>query len=319
MTDESNAAAPSTRTAATAPSSDRFDPAGRPGSGDARLPAASPVSQPPTPNPQPPRRRSAAWRLEQHLREMPMHRVIIRAVEAELMAAIDFPRPVLDVGCGDGHFASTVFETPADVGLDPWFAELEDARKRGAHRYFVNASAETMPFPDRAFASVMSNCVVEHIPDLDAALRETARVLRPGGLFVLTVPTDQYDDALLGTTLLRRAGLRTAARAYGRFFDRISYHRTRLTPAGWRARLEAAGFTVEESRGYLDATAMYLFDASHWLGAPSVVTKRLLGRWILFPDKTRFLPLDRLAEVVRRQIDVERPPYMFFRCRRRET
>jgi len=45
-----------------------------------------------------------------------------------------------------------------------------------------------MPFEDASFQTVISNSVLEHIPDLDAVLLETARVLKPGGMFIFASP-----------------------------------------------------------------------------------------------------------------------------------
>jgi ubiquinone/menaquinone biosynthesis C-methylase UbiE len=47
----------------------------------------------------------------------------------------------------------------------------------------VDASVEALPFPDGSFDVVVSNGVLNLVPDKDLALREIARVLRPGGRF----------------------------------------------------------------------------------------------------------------------------------------
>ena len=55
-----------------------------------------------------------------HLRDLPYFRSITRAVEAQFFQQFELARPILDIGSGDGHFASVTFADPLDIGLDPW-------------------------------------------------------------------------------------------------------------------------------------------------------------------------------------------------------
>jgi ubiquinone/menaquinone biosynthesis C-methylase UbiE len=123
--------------------------------------------------------------LHEHLVSMAPHRALLRAVECKLMGAVPFERPVLDIGCGDGHFASIAYEDPIDVGIDLREAELREAARRGlaVYRAVARADATRLPFGDDTFGTVVSNCAIEHIEDDDAVLAEIARVLRPGGTF----------------------------------------------------------------------------------------------------------------------------------------
>jgi SAM-dependent methyltransferase len=99
-----------------------------------------------------------------------------------------FPCRVIDVGCG------------ANLIYDRWLAE------RGAQiacvdftfnfltfapRNFslVQADAASLPFPNGAFDAAICSETLEHIPRDDLAVGEIARVLRPGGLLIATVPT----------------------------------------------------------------------------------------------------------------------------------
>lgn len=223
--------------------------------------------------------------LRPHLVSLPLHRALLRAVECRLLARYRYERPILDVGCGDGHFGSLLFPEGVDVGIDPSPRSIAEARSRGAYRELYVASACKLPFPDESFGSVLSNCVLEHIPDLDGALDEIGRVLKPGGLFVLTVPSPNYERFLLGSTLLRGIRLGFLARLYGRWMTRISFHYHYYSPEEWARRLAARGLIVRESSYYFSRAAHRLFDLSHYLSAPSLLVRRLFGRWILFPGK----------------------------------
>jgi SAM-dependent methyltransferase len=238
-------------------------------------------------------RRDAAYFVDEHLRRVPVHLALIRSAEACLYAGVDLPRPLLDVACGDGNFAATVRAEPVDAGLDLNAAKVREAATRGIYRRAMVANAAALPFPDGAFASVMSNCAIEHMPPLDDVLREIHRVLRPGGTFVCSVPTHNFTRYLIGANLPRAVGLSALGDAYEGYFRRISdcYHT--YTVEAWRARMAAAGLPVARWRGYLGPAAMRAFDLSHYYGAPTLLSKRLFGRWVLWPDKVRYWPPER--------------------------
>ena len=239
------------------------------------------------------KRYDCAYFVEQHLRTVPVHRAIIRATEARLFATVDLPRPLLDVGCGDGDFAAQVRAAPVDAGIDLAPDEVRQAAARPVYARAAVASGAALPFADATFASVMSNCVLEHIPPLDETLREIARVLQPGGAFVTSVPSANFARHLLGATLPGKLGLAGLGTAYGAWFNRISRHYHTYTLEEWRARLAAAGIEVVRWHGYLSREAMWLFDLSHYYGAPTLLSKRLFGRWVLWPDKIQTWPPDR--------------------------
>jgi len=109
---------------------------------------------------------------------------------------------VLDMGCGGGRHAFAALRRDAVVvALDRDDAELKDVRavmgamldageiSDGAGAAVAGGDALGLPFPDGAFDRVIAAEVLEHIPDDDQAIRELARVLRPGGRLAVTVPT----------------------------------------------------------------------------------------------------------------------------------
>jgi SAM-dependent methyltransferase len=207
-----------------------------------------------------------------------------------------FPGPTLDVGCGDGHFAAACIGRRLEAGIDPNPASAAEARAAGVYRQVLTGSAADLPFGDAQFSSVVSNCVLEHIPPLDESLAEIYRVLKPGGKLVITVPSERFADSLFWPQALRRVGLEERAEAYGRWFNGISRHFHTYTREEWSRRLETAGFRVTRWTSYLRPDAMALFDLSHYYGAPTLVSKRLTGRWILWPGKRDYLPWERWIE-----------------------
>jgi arsenite methyltransferase len=107
---------------------------------------------------------------------------------------------VLDVGCGAGMdtliAAQMVGPTGAVTGIDVTPEMAAKARRSVAEMgldsvTIVEGSAERLPFPDAAFDVVISNGVIDLIPDKDAVFSEIVRVLRPGGRIQLADVTIQ--------------------------------------------------------------------------------------------------------------------------------
>lgn len=232
------------------------------------------------------------WR---HLRDVPAFRALLRATEAYLYLSRPFPRPVLDLGCGDGHFGAVALPSPPDVGLDPQRGPLREAVRRNTYRLLLQADGCSLPFPDDTFGTVVSNCVLEHIPHVGLVLKEVARVLRAGGYFYFTVPGPDFLASLSAGRVLDHLGLRSLGDLYRRFFDRISRHYYYDDVEGWWERLGMAGLRMLEWRPYLSLRAMAAVEWGHYFGLPSLVAKKLTGRWVICPSRANLWLTERLV------------------------
>jgi SAM-dependent methyltransferase len=101
-------------------------------------------------------------------------------------------RDVLDVGAGNGYVLSRYAAAGARVsGVDLTDKAIGLCRRRfelaRLPGEFLVASAESLPFPDASFDCVCSMGVLHHTPDIERALAEVRRVLRPGGRLILMV------------------------------------------------------------------------------------------------------------------------------------
>ncbi|MGC8856259.1 MAG: class I SAM-dependent methyltransferase [Anaerolineae bacterium] len=239
-----------------------------------------------------------------HLRELPYFRALLRAVEASYYQRLDLPAPTLDVGCGDGHFASLTFNRKIDVGLDPWHDPIHEARQRNAYRLLVEADGARAPFPMGYFASAFSNSVLEHIPHIDAVLAETARVLRSGAPFYFCVPNPRYFSEL---SLARLLG-----RRYTEWFRRISRVHHADEPPVWEERLERAGFRLVNWWHYFSPAAMRMLEWGHYFGLPSLVAKMLTGKWILVPEKWNLQWTERLVRPYASNEAIENGTFTFY-------
>jgi SAM-dependent methyltransferase len=130
---------------------------------------------------------------------------------------------VLDVGVGDGVFAVEAARRGAVVtGVDPdpamLAAAVARARSMGAALHLGGGRVERLPFADGAFDLVFAVTVLCFVADADAAIREMARVLRPGGRLVVgdlnrwsSWAAIRYIKGLAGSRTWRSAHFRTAA------------------------------------------------------------------------------------------------------------
>jgi SAM-dependent methyltransferase len=106
---------------------------------------------------------------------------------------------VLDVGCGEGQVARLAVAGGATcvVGVDPTWTQVTVAHERGGGPAYARSGAGRLPIASGAFDAVVACLVFEHIRDVDDAIAEVARVLRPGGrfLFLLNHPLLQTPNS----------------------------------------------------------------------------------------------------------------------------
>jgi SAM-dependent methyltransferase len=109
---------------------------------------------------------------------------------------------VLDVACGTGVVARTVADLQGGdgrvVGVDLNEGMLAVARRVRPDLEWRPGDVAALPFPDRSFDVVLCQMALMFFPDRTAALREMARVTRPGGTVALCVPAALEDQPAYG-------------------------------------------------------------------------------------------------------------------------
>jgi ubiquinone/menaquinone biosynthesis C-methylase UbiE len=222
------------------------------------------------------------------LRELPAFRALIRTMEVRMFSEWGpLPRPMLDIGCGDGHFGQSVWDR-IEAGIDRDMSRLCEAKKRNVYDALFCADANFLPFPDASFATVVSNSVIEHIPDIRRTISEIYRVLREGGQFIFSVPTDRLNDGLGITRMLIRIGAARLAERYKAWFKNLQVHFHLYSPKEWQTYIEAVGFRLVWQTGYMSPRATALFDLCHFYGFPNLILHKMTGRWVIWPWRPRF-------------------------------
>lgn len=144
----------------------------------------------------------------------PTHVAVLKAA----VRAGAHPRDVLDVGCGTGRLLERAAQTWPDArftGIDVTPNMIAEARRKhpGDARFrFEIADAAALPLPPESIDVAFSTVSFHHWSDQRGGVREVARVLRPGGLFVLA----DIRPPLLLRPIMRRFH---ATRSRGRLFE----------------------------------------------------------------------------------------------------
>jgi len=98
------------------------------------------------------------------------------------------PESILDVGCGTGKLlrrANTYWPEAQLIGVDPANGMIEMAKRLTPNATFFTGMAEALPLQDASVDLAMSTTSFHHWQNQAAGIREIARVLRPGGYFIL--------------------------------------------------------------------------------------------------------------------------------------
>jgi SAM-dependent methyltransferase len=146
-----------------------------------------------------------------------------RAIFGRLLAPVAGRRlRILDIGFGTGAMLTFLSRYGAVVGLDTAAEAIRFARTR-TDRPMLRGSIAAVPLAAGSVDLVTAFDILEHVPDDAGALAELARVCRPGGHALLTVPAFSF---LWGNQ------------------DVISHHQRRYTRRDLGRRVEAAGFRI---------------------------------------------------------------------------
>jgi SAM-dependent methyltransferase len=140
------------------------------------------------------------------------------------------PATILDYGCGQGRYIGelkNVFPKARIHGCDISDFGLKIAHEQHPDAVLRSMNSETVGFDNDSFDLVISVEVLEHVQDVKAAVREISRVLKPGGVTVVTTPcANRYSLEWIVNRM--RGGLQPSPDGYGRFATDEPGHLRRL-------------------------------------------------------------------------------------------
>src|SRR5437016_1773501 len=169
-----------------------------------------------------------------------LHRLIFQALDAELP---DWRKKnVLDVGCGTGAILKQLGNPEENVGIDLAAEAVSFCRQRGLNNV-RQGDICALPFDDASFDAVICSSVLYHewVSNVEGAVCEMHRVLRPGGVLLINVPAFRFlhsahDEAVMTARRFRKPEIRRLLRSQNFVILRLTYWTTLLFPLAVAAR-----------------------------------------------------------------------------------
>ena len=199
----------------------------------------------------------------------------------------EFQSPILDIGCGNGLFAS-LFLNHVDVGLDLDHRNIELAKKYDIYDEIRSADCtKNIPYSENFFNTIFSNSVVEHIPDIDGLVKNCSKVLNSNGKLYFTTYSDKFTDCLT-----QNLGKRVS-RQYNKSLTHVSL----LSPSEWEKIFYRHKLKIDRIEYYLSCEA--LLEMRFYSSNIFHLIEILFGNffWLIYRS--------RLAETVRNSLNLD--------------
>ena len=145
---------------------------------------------------------------------------------------------ILDAGCGDGFYLNKLrqIEDVEIFGLDYSMLRISRAKNANSSPVLVNGGLHPVAFKDSSFDIILLNHVLEHIKDDTGVLREVHRVLKSGGMIILSTPNEGCLLAKMRNNIFQRSILKET--------DHVNFY----TENKLKIKLGFTGFKIIKTR-----------------------------------------------------------------------
>lgn len=228
---------------------------------------------------------------DEYLRVAPFSHALWRASEAEAISNIKIERPILDIGCGFGEFGGIFFDSTVDIGLDKSERDFDIAKKRGIYEKVILADATKLPIEDDSINTCISISTLEHIKNPNKVIEEAYRVLKPKGKLIITVPTLEINNNLIGCKIFKKIGLNFLSNTYIKIYHKVFKHETIVPKDKWIDWISKAGFNDISVKNTLSKEHVAIFEMFLISGSISQIMRNIFGKRMIvnFKARTRFM------------------------------
>lgn len=255
--------------------------------------------------------KKADFFLNSYLENRPLFLGVIRTPEALLFEKYSkyIKSPILDYGCGDGFFAETVFgKNTIDLGLDVKNDRTEKIVNERIYKKIIFYDGKKIPLKEKSQQTIVSNCVLEHVLNIEKAAEEIYRVLKPGGYFITSVMTDKWNDYLFGRKIL--------GNKYVELMKKKQDHYNLFSLQKWSRLFNSAQFKIVHVNGYLDKQYSQFLDLAHYLSFPSLISYKLNGNWQPLPGLNTLVWKKFIQKRINIETDIKQSSALFYILRK---
>jgi ubiquinone/menaquinone biosynthesis C-methylase UbiE len=176
-----------------------------------------------------------------------------------------FKQPSMDLGGGDGYLTSLLFDDTFTYNVDNGEAkDVHVSIQKKRYKKVLIESAEKTSIKSNSLNFIFSNSVIEHIPDNEAVLREVARTLKKGGVFIFTSPSDKFKEYLWIPDILKKIGLEFLIEPYKNKRNQMLNHYHTYSHKTWTKKLKKHGLVVKKYAYYIEKENGKLWDKIAW-------------------------------------------------------
>jgi len=232
---------------------------------------------------------------KRYIRLAPFSHAVWRGMEAGCFAEFEkfVKGDILDIGCGFGEFVGIVFDNMVEVGIDINKKDLVKAASGKSYKNLILADARKLPFDDGSFDCVVSISTLEHIKKVDKAIEEVERVLKKGGIFIFSVPTNILNKHLFFPSFLRKIGLGELSNLYVKIFHWAFSHENIYSKEKWMNKI-LSGFKVLDCRGTINTNQIRIFELFLPLAFFTQFNRKIFGKRLLFSFKFREMIFEKI-------------------------